>query len=76
VQINVFFSLSDFSLNNWKSAQGLSPGQVLDVTMATRLIHDLAIAPYLLESSCDRTNKPYYPTNSKNWNKGGTGFCF
>ncbi|VDI36613.1 Hypothetical predicted protein, partial [Mytilus galloprovincialis] len=50
-----------FSLSSWKSSVGIDPSQSLTVVEIRKLEEILGIAPFLLDSPCQRYNWPYSP---------------
>ena len=60
----------DFSLKSYLTELGLDSSlKKLQSHTTSELLHDLGIAPFLLDDQCDRGNLPYFP-NKNGWNKG------
>ncbi|XP_052083607.1 uncharacterized protein LOC127720908 [Mytilus californianus] len=55
------FKNSNFSLSSWKSSVGIEPSQSLTVVEIRKLEEILGIAPFLLDSPCQRYSWPYVP---------------
>ncbi|VDI23782.1 Hypothetical predicted protein, partial [Mytilus galloprovincialis] len=55
------FKNSNFSLFSWKSSVGINPSQSLTVVEIRKLEEILGIAPFLLDSPCQRYSWPYSP---------------
>ncbi|VDI06314.1 Hypothetical predicted protein [Mytilus galloprovincialis] len=67
---NTDYKIQDFSLRSYLTDLGLSSSlKKLESHTTSELLHDLGIAPFLLDDQCDRGNLPYFP-NKDGWNKG------
>ena len=67
-----FFSLG-FSLDTYLQGKGLDPNSTTQLTvhLASQLLHDIGVAPALLDTQCNRDSLPYYPFSDEvGWNKG------
>ena len=67
-----FFSLG-FSLDTYLQGKGLDPNSTTQLTvhLASQLLHDIGVAPALLDTQCNRDRLPYYPFSDEvGWNKG------
>lgn len=63
-----------FSLSSYLTDKGIANDTIpLDRHAISQLLHDTALAPYMMDEVCDQTVIPYYP-NDKGWNKGRIWF--
>lgn len=60
--------ISDFSLNNWLTNNGIPNTAKLEQYVAQQLIRELGIDEYLKVPQCDRKTPPYSPSNNQGWN--------
>ena len=67
--------ISDFSLNNWLTNNGIPNTTKLGQYVAQQLIRELGIDEYLNVPQCDRKTPPYSPSNKQGWNIS-PGECF
>lgn len=65
----ILMFLTDFSLESWLLSKGYSDSIDLPNYVVSELLHDLDIAPFLNDISCNRRSVPFYP-NTDGWNKG------
>ncbi|XP_063431651.1 uncharacterized protein LOC134714342 [Mytilus trossulus] len=64
------FVIPGFSLNEYLDDKSVPTNSVpLDIHTIAQLLHDTALAPYMMDNACDQTVIPYYP-NDKGWNRG------
>jgi hypothetical protein len=64
------YFFSGFSLSSYLTEKGIANDTIpLDRHAISQLLHDTALAPYMMDEVCDQTVIPYYP-NDKGWNKG------
>lgn len=57
-------------MSEYLTDKGIDPNTTpLDIHTKAQLLHDLALAPYMLKETCDQTVIPYSP-NNKGWNRG------
>ncbi|XP_063447893.1 uncharacterized protein LOC134727441 [Mytilus trossulus] len=63
------FVIRGFSLNEYLDEKSVPTDSVpLDVYTIAQLLHDTALAPYMMDDACDQTVIPYYP-NDQGWNR-------
>ncbi|VDI33335.1 Hypothetical predicted protein, partial [Mytilus galloprovincialis] len=68
--LNAGFKMPNFSLTEFMSQKGVSfNGIQLSTYITSVLLHELGVAPFLLENQCDVDNLPYLP-RKKGWNIG------
>ncbi|XP_052083604.1 uncharacterized protein LOC127720904 [Mytilus californianus] len=68
--LNAGFKMPNFSLTEVLSEKGVTfNGLQLSTYITSVLLHDLGVAPFLLESQCDVSNLPYFPRKN-GWNIG------
>lgn len=61
---------ADFTLTGFLTENGLDfDGLQLSPIATSVLLHDLGVAPFLLQRQCDPNDLLYYPRN-KGWKKG------
>ncbi|VDI03913.1 Hypothetical predicted protein, partial [Mytilus galloprovincialis] len=66
--LNAGFKMPNFSLTEFLSEKGVSfNGLQLSTYITSVLIHELGVAPFLLENQCDVGNLPYLPRKN-GWN--------
>ncbi|XP_063420822.1 uncharacterized protein LOC134706043 [Mytilus trossulus] len=66
--LNSGFKIANFSLTEFLDEKGLSSdGTQLSPYITSVLLHDIGVAPFLLEQQCDTSNLPYYP-KKRGWN--------
>ncbi|CAC5374575.1 unnamed protein product [Mytilus coruscus] len=72
---NTDFIIPGFSLKTYLLGKGLDPDTTtqLSIHMASQLLHDIGVAPALLDTQCERESLPYHPSSDEiGWNKGCT----
>lgn len=72
------YYFTGFSLNTYLIGKGLDPDTTtqLSIHMASQLLHDIGVAPALLDTQCDRESLPYHPSSDEiGWNKGNSRNC-
>ncbi|XP_076089891.1 uncharacterized protein LOC143061777 [Mytilus galloprovincialis] len=63
------FVIPGFNLNEYLDERSVPTNTVpLDVHTIAQLLHDTALAPYMMDDACDQTVIPYYP-NDQGWNR-------
>ncbi|XP_052083539.1 uncharacterized protein LOC127720831 [Mytilus californianus] len=66
---NSQFVIPEFSLSEYLDEKSIPNSTVpLDVNTIAQLLHDTALAQYMMDNVCDQTVIPYYP-NDKGWNR-------
>ncbi|CAG2251008.1 unnamed protein product [Mytilus edulis] len=64
------FLQNEFSLSEYLDEKSVPTNTIpLDIHTIAQLLHDTALAPYMMDDACDQTVIPYYP-NDKGWNRG------
>ncbi|KAK3102203.1 hypothetical protein FSP39_009587 [Pinctada imbricata] len=66
---NTDFAISDFSLKNWLSDKELTENETLSTHTLQELLHDLDLAYFMKDSSCQRQGVPFAPAVN-GWNNG------
>ncbi|KAK3589057.1 hypothetical protein CHS0354_008707 [Potamilus streckersoni] len=66
--MNMNFSINDFSLTEWIKTKGVEAGKALTSSLIASLLNELGMEDLLLKQPCERTKAPYSPSN-KGWNK-------
>ncbi|KAL3873935.1 hypothetical protein ACJMK2_037012, partial [Sinanodonta woodiana] len=66
--MNMNFSMNDFSLTNWMKTKNVDVGKALTSSLIAYLLRDLGLEDLLLKHPCERIKAPYSPSQN-GWNK-------